>query len=87
MRRERIDIIIKVLEIAKIGRNKTSIVYKANLNFKLADKYLELLQKYGLLENRLGKYIITGKGKRFLEKAQDVILSYSLPLCEKTERQ
>lgn len=76
MRRERIDIIIEVLEIAKVGVNKTSIVYRANLNFKVADKYLELLQKYGLLENRLDKYIITEKGKRFLEKAQDVFSSF-----------
>lgn len=48
MRRSRIDIIIDVLEVAKMGANKTSVVYKTNLNFKLADKYLELLQNQGL---------------------------------------
>ncbi len=77
MRRGRIEIIMEVLEIAKTGVSKTNIVYKANLNLKLADKYLDLLQKDGMLENRLDKYIITEKGKMFLKKAQDMGLSYS----------
>ncbi len=78
MRRGRIDIIIDILETAKEGVNKTRIVYKANLNFKLADKYLALLQKHGLMENKIDKYIITEKGKEFLERAQDMFLNYSL---------
>ncbi|KCZ72502.1 putative transcriptional regulator [Candidatus Methanoperedens nitroreducens] len=74
MRRSRIDIIIDVLEVAKMGANKTSVVYKTNLNFKLADKYLELLQNQGLVENRTDKYITTDKGKVFLEKAKEITL-------------
>ncbi|MCX9012582.1 MAG: hypothetical protein OIN66_15875 [Candidatus Methanoperedens sp.] len=72
MRRSRIDIIIDVLEVAKMGVNKTSVVYRTNLNFKLADKYLELLQNQGLVENRVDKYITTDKGKIFLEKAKEI---------------
>jgi len=72
MRRSRIDIIIDVLEVAKMGVNKTSVVYRTNLNFKLADKYLELLQTQGLVENRVNKYITTDKGKIFLEKAKEI---------------
>jgi predicted transcriptional regulator len=74
MRRSRIDIIIDVLEVAEMGVNKTSVVYKSNLNFKLADKYLELLQKHGLVENRVDKYITTDKGRVFLQKAKELTL-------------
>jgi predicted transcriptional regulator len=74
MRRSRIDIIIDVLEVAKMGVNKTSVVYRSNLNFKLAEKYLELLQKHGLVEKRVDKYITTEKGKIFLQKAKELTL-------------
>ncbi len=74
MRRSRIDIIIDVLEVSKMGINKTGVVYKTNINFKLADKYLDLLQKQGFVENIVDKYITTNKGRIFLEKAREIIL-------------
>lgn len=79
MRRSRIDIIIEILEVAKAGVNKTSIVYRTNLNFTLAEKYLELLEMQGLMENKSEKYITTGKGKIFLEKAKDLTLQLEAP--------
>ncbi len=72
MHRSRIDIIIDILDVARAGANKTKIVYKTNLNFKLADKYLDLLQKRGLVENKLDKYITTEKGKILLERAREI---------------
>ncbi len=72
MHRSRIDIIIDILDVARAGANKTKIVYKTNLNFKLADKYLDLLQKRGLIENKLDKYITTEKGKILLERAREI---------------
>lgn len=74
MRRSRMDIIIDVLDVARMGVNKTSVVYRTNLNFRLAEKYLDLLQKHNLVENRSDKYITTDKGKIFLEKAKEVTL-------------
>jgi len=74
MHRSRTDIIIEILEVAKVDANKTSIVYGANLNFKIAEKYLNLLQKHGLMDNRSGKYITTEKGRNFLENAKAVTL-------------
>ncbi len=74
MRRSRIDIIIDVLEVAVMGVNKTAVVYKTNLNFKLADKYLGLLQKQGFVENSVKKYKTTEKGKLFLAKAKELTL-------------
>ncbi|MCZ7357941.1 MAG: hypothetical protein O8C66_15825 [Candidatus Methanoperedens sp.] len=79
MRRSRIDIIIDVLEVARMGVNKTSVVYRTNLNFRLADKYLELLQRQGFVENRVDKYITTDKGKIFLEKAKEINLHLEEP--------
>ena len=74
MRRSRMDIIIDVLEVAVGGVNKTAVVYKTNLNFKLAEKYLELLQKQGFVENTLNEYKTTDKGKVFLQKAKELTL-------------
>lgn len=74
MRRSRIDIIIDIMDVAKNGVNKTGIVYRANLNFKLADKYLGLLQKQGLVENNMDKYTTTDKGRKFLEQAKEITL-------------
>ena len=79
MRRSRLDIIIDVLEAGKEETNKTHIVYKTNLNFKLAREYLDLLQKHGFIENRLNKYIITEDGKSFLDKAKAVSLLWKNP--------
>jgi predicted transcriptional regulator len=74
MRRSRIDIIIDILEVSIMGVNKTSVVYRCNLNFKVARKYLELLKKHGLLENRENIYRTTEKGNLFLKKAKELTL-------------
>ncbi len=71
--RGRLDIIINILEVAEKEVNKTGIVYGANLNFKLAEKYLDLLMKHEFIENRQDKYIATEKGKAILKKAKEVI--------------
>ncbi len=73
MRRSRTDIIIDILEATKEGVNKTRVVFSTNLNFNLARKYIELLQKHGLVENISDKYITTDRGKIFLAKAKDVV--------------
>jgi len=67
MRRNNFDIILDILEVTKNGVNKTAIVYRTNLNFKLADKYLLLLQNQELLEKKADKYITSGKGNAFLD--------------------
>ncbi len=72
MRRSRIDTIIDMLEAAKIDANKTNIICRTDLNLKIAEKYLNLLQKHGLMDSRSGKYITTEKGKCFLKDAKAV---------------
>lgn len=68
------DIVVDVLEVTKNGVNKTAIVYKTNLNFRLAEKYILLLEKQGLLEKKSDKYFTSDKGKIFLGKAKDLTL-------------
>ncbi|MCX9075199.1 MAG: hypothetical protein OIN88_11190 [Candidatus Methanoperedens sp.] len=82
MRRNRIDIIVEVLDVAKNGVNKTSIVYKTNLNFRIAERYLKLLEIQGFVENKFDKYITTNKGRVFffLEKAREITLQLEAPL-------
>jgi predicted transcriptional regulator len=74
MRRSKIDIVVDMLEVTKNGVNKTAVVYKTNLNFRLAEKYLLLLEKQGLLEKKSDKYFTSNKGKIFLGKAKDLTM-------------
>lgn len=85
MRRSRMDIVVDVLEVAKNGVNKTAIVYRTNLNFTLAEKYLELLGKQGLLEYKSDKYITSEKGKIFLAKAKEITMQLEAPLHKTKE--
>jgi predicted transcriptional regulator len=47
-------------------------VYKANLNFNLATKYLDLLLKRGLVIADGSSYVITEEGVAFAEKAKEL---------------
>ncbi len=80
MRRSRIDIVVDILGVAKNGVNKTAMVYRTNINFTLAEKYIELLEKQGFLETNSEKYITTDKGKIFLQKAKEITLQLEEPI-------
>ena len=54
------------------GATKTKIVYKANLNFNLATKYLDFLLEKGLVRTNSSRYEITDEGTIFLEKAKEL---------------
>ncbi len=75
-RRDKIDIIAEITDIAKNGALKTQIMYKANLSFTQLNIYLLLLKKINLLEktNCGGKevYKATQKGLDFLQKQQEI---------------
>ena len=71
-RRSKFDIVIAILDVVSGGATKTKIVYKANLNFNLATKYLDLLLEKGLVRTNSSRYEITGEGKAFLEKAKEL---------------
>lgn len=71
-RRNKFDIVIAILDVVSGGATKTKIVYKANLNFNLATKYLDLLLERGLIRTNGKVYEITEEGETFLEKAKEL---------------
>ena len=71
-RRSPMQIVADILSVADEGASITQIVYKANLNFSRAAKYLEMLLKRGYIRTikEPGStrivYQTTDEGKRFL---------------------
>lgn len=68
--RSRIQIAANILEIAKEGSRKTRIMYLCNLSFDLLQKYLDLLEDFGLIELKNDSertYVATEEGRGFLE--------------------
>ncbi|ASJ01391.1 winged helix-turn-helix domain-containing protein [Thermococcus gorgonarius] len=73
MRRSKVEIIADIIRSTNgVGATKTQIVYRANLNFKLATKYLEHLLESGYIQEaeRNGRkvFVSTEKGQAFLRK-------------------
>ena len=71
-RRCKFDIIVAILDVVSSGATKTKIVYDANLNFNLATKYLDLLQKKKFVRINSNVYEVTKEGKTFLKKAKEL---------------
>ncbi|MEM2146672.1 MAG: winged helix-turn-helix domain-containing protein [Candidatus Jordarchaeaceae archaeon] len=75
-RRSAIKVIVDILGIALKGATKTEIVYKANLNFKQVEKFLDFLIKKGLLSvssNKRKKYQTTERGKEFIKRYRKTV--------------
>lgn len=73
-RRDRISILVDMLEAIGDGARKTHIVYKANLNFESCRRYLNSMRNAGLVEIHVGsqmKWAITEKGHAFLKKYRE----------------
>jgi predicted transcriptional regulator len=69
MKRSRDKIITEILKVCTEGANKTQIVYKANLNFKTVNPYIDLLVRNRLITIRNGqivKYETTERGMNML---------------------
>jgi predicted transcriptional regulator len=69
MKRNRDKIISEILNICTEGANKTQIVYKANLNFKTVNPYIDLLVKNNLIkinDGQLVRYETTERGMNLL---------------------
>jgi predicted transcriptional regulator len=56
--------------VNEAGAKKTQIMYKANLSYNLLKKYLaDIVEAYLIcFERNTGCYVITKKGKMFLER-------------------
>ena len=71
-RRSKFDTIIVILDVVAGGATKTKSVCKANLNFNLATKYLNLLLEKRLVRIDGSSYEITEEGVTFAEKAKEL---------------
>ncbi|MBP1909053.1 winged helix-turn-helix domain-containing protein [Methanolobus bombayensis] len=72
IRRSKTAISVEILRAALEGAKKTHIVYRANLNFEVVNRYLSLLKENGLIEQKGNMYVTTDKGKEFQEIAKEL---------------
>ncbi|MDF0593680.1 winged helix-turn-helix domain-containing protein [Methanotrichaceae archaeon M04Ac] len=74
-RRDRMQIMVSILNTCTRGANKTRIVYQANLNFRTVNPYLDLLEKKGLLqvtEDRTTLYKTTPRGLELINNFSSI---------------
>lgn len=74
-KRNDMEICGEVLKVALNGACKTRIVYKANLNFRTVEKYLDMLEGRKMLRSEGRFYWTTEKGTRFLDQYSQIIKS------------
>jgi predicted transcriptional regulator len=75
MKRSRDMIISQILDICVNGAGKTRIVYKANLNFRTINPYLELLIRNGLIDVKKEQTLIyetTPRGLALLDNFKHI---------------
>ena len=66
IRRDKLDIILRILEVGNSPVKKTHILYKAGINFYQLSRYLDLLLKTGMMEEVQTPYVAyrtTEKGR------------------------
>jgi predicted transcriptional regulator len=79
MKRDKLEIIRKILLICKNGgTKKTKIVYEANLNFKTAEVYLKLLIDQKMIIKEEDSFKTTLKGAALLSNLKNVSVSLDL---------
>jgi predicted transcriptional regulator len=70
--RNAIEIMAKILSLANPEAKATYIMYGANLNHELLQKYIQLLMENGLLKKEGNVYSRTEKGTAFLLKYKEL---------------
>lgn len=73
-RRDKHEIVLDILKIARGGKRKTHIMYKAKLSYNQLKAYLELLNDRGFLESNNGFYCTTRKGLDFIKTYEGISL-------------
>ncbi len=69
------DICCDILKVAESGARKTRLVYGANLNFRIVNKYLEALIEAGHIEYNedLKIYFTTDKGSYWMTNYSQIV--------------
>ena len=68
-KRSDMEILADILRVAESGAKKSHIVYKANLNFKIVEDYLDKLRNSGMITGPQGKeniFCTTEKGTKYI---------------------
>ena len=73
MRRNNLDIYADIIQVANGGAKKTKIVYSCNLNFKILNKYMEILIEKEFIKKTGKYYFSTPKGRAFLTQYKEFI--------------
>jgi len=73
MRRNDLQIQADLLGIACEGSKKTRLVYQGNLNFNVIKPYLIRMLNAGLMELADGIYYTTEKGRRFINRFNELM--------------
>jgi predicted transcriptional regulator len=71
-KRTREEVIYQILEACREGLNRTAIADKAALNARVANSYLEMLIKNGMVQKKDRLYITTLKGEKILPLLKNV---------------
>ncbi len=69
LKRDKIDILLRIVEVAMEPAKKTHILYRANLNFYQLNRYINDLVSLGLIREvdvPFKGYVATEKGRQFL---------------------
>jgi predicted transcriptional regulator len=84
--RGRLEIIADILKVVSQNAKKTQIMYKANLSYKVLQKYLRDISEASLISFETARqcYVLTPKGYEFLKAYKNYsIISKSLEKCLK----
>jgi predicted transcriptional regulator len=75
MKRTSLEIIAEILSLCEQPQTKTHVMYRTNLSWEMAQKYLTQLQSRGLLQihHSSTKYQTTRKGLKFIKKWKELI--------------
>ena len=80
VKRDKLAILLDMLQVCRTPVKKTHILYKANINFYQLTRYLNLLSAVGMIEtvkSPFNGYRITEKGSQLInmfERADDRLL-------------
>ena len=66
--RDSLSIIADILEVTSSGASKTRIMFRANLSYKLLEKYLTAVVKAGFVRHEGFSYVLTDVGQKFLNE-------------------
>ena len=67
-RRHKLDVIFEILSLAQGGVRRTRLVYLTNINFSMLRRYLNVLFRMGLIEDKGRNLVTTPSGARFVEE-------------------